>query len=41
MTKFHLVDLAGSEHFDSTAADVGINYGLLALGKVCSLDILY
>lgn len=34
-TRFHLVDLAGSENFDSKESDVGINFGLLALGKVC------
>ena len=34
MSRFHLVDLAGSETFDSITGDVGINAGLLALGKV-------
>ena len=34
VTRFHLVDLAGSETFDSVTGDVGINAGLLALGKV-------
>lgn len=33
-TRFHLVDLAGSENFDCKESDVGINFGLLALGKV-------
>lgn len=34
ITRIHLVDLAGSENFDKASNDVGINYGLLALGKV-------
>ena len=34
VTRLHLVDLAGSENFDKVSTSVGINFGLLALGKV-------
>ncbi len=34
MAKVHLIDLAGSESFDTNSPNAGINFGLLALGKV-------